>query len=291
MGITLNPLSDVMAAEILGVDLSRPLDDATFAQIEQAFHNHQVIAIREQKISPQNQVAFTRRFGDVEPHNTIEFVIPETPQVLILSNDVHDGKPLGVIDAGDYWHSDSSHRKIPSKATILHSLKNPSAGGDTLFANMYLAYETLPGDVKRRIEGLQGIHAASKLKNKRVEVSKDRPGAADFYASRLGRPDVTHPIVMVHPATGRKALYISPRFTIGIADMQDSEAQPLLEKLFAIMLEPRFHYRHKWQDGDLVIWDNRCLNHQACGGYRLPDIRRMHRTTIRGDRPFYRPAA
>src|SRR5258706_11176031 len=144
MGITVNPLSEVMAAEILGVDLSRPLDDGSFAKIEQAFHDHQVIAIRGQKISPQNQVAFTRRFGEIEPHNTTEFVIAETPQVLVLSNDMRDGKPIGVIDAGDYWHSDSSHRKIPSKATILHSLKNPSAGGDTLFANMYLAYEKLP---------------------------------------------------------------------------------------------------------------------------------------------------
>ena len=103
--------------------------------------------------------------------------------------------------------------------------------------------------------------------------------------------DMLQPMVRTHPETGRQALYVSPRFTIGIADMPDDEAQPLLDKLFAIMLEPRFRYRHKWRDGDLVIWDNRCLNHQACGGYSLPDIRRMHRTTIRGDRPFYRPAA
>jgi len=102
--------------------------------------------------------------------------------------------------------------------------------------------------------------------------------------------EVLQPIVRTHPETGRQALYISPRFTIGIADMPDSEAQPLLDKLFAVMMDERFHYRHHWQDQDLVIWDNRCLNHQACGGYSLPDIRRMHRTTIRGDRPFYRPA-
>src|SRR5215203_5249720 len=110
MSIRVNSLSDVMACEITGVDLSQPLGDETFREIETAFHNHQVIAIRDQQISPEHQVAFTKRFGDVEPHNTTEFVIPETPQVLILSNEVRDGKPIGVIDAGDYWHSDSSHR-------------------------------------------------------------------------------------------------------------------------------------------------------------------------------------
>jgi taurine dioxygenase len=285
MGITVNRLSDVMAAEIRGVDLSRPLDDETFAAIEQAFHDHQVICIRDQKMSPQDQVAFTQRFGEIEPHNTTEFVIPQTPQVLILSNDMKDGKPVGVIDAGDYWHSDSSHRKVPSKATILHSLKNPSTGGDTQFANGYLAYEALPDDVKRRIEGLQGIHAASKLKNKRVQVSDNRPGATDFYASRLGRPDVTHPIVMAHPATGRKALYISPRFTIGIAGMDEKEADELLDDLFDHQLKMDFQYHHKWHDHDVVMWDNRCLLHRAGGGYQYPDIRLLHKTVVAGDKP------
>ena len=284
MGITVNRLSEVMAAEVVGVDLSQPLDDATFQEIEQAFHDHQVIAVRNQKISPQDQVAFTRRFGEVEPHNTIEFVIPDVPEVLILSNDVHAGKPVGVIDAGDYWHSDSSHRKVPSKATILHSVKNPAAGGDTQFANMYLAYETLPADVKDRVEGLQGIHAASKLKNKRVEVSKDRPGAADFYASRLERQDVTHPIVMVHPATGRKALYVSPRFTIGILDMAQSEADELLDLLFDHALKTDFQYHHKWHHNDVVMWDNRCLLHKAGGGYQYPDVRLLHKTVVAGER-------
>src|SRR3954447_5512705 len=116
MSISINPLSDLMACEITGADLSQPLDDTTFSQIERAFHDYQVIAIRNQHISPENQVAFTRRFGDIEPHNTTEFVIPGTPEVLFLSNNVRDGKPVGVIDAGDFWHSDSSHRKVPSKA-------------------------------------------------------------------------------------------------------------------------------------------------------------------------------
>jgi taurine dioxygenase len=284
-GLTVNPLSDVMGAEVLGADLSRPLDDAAFGQIQQAFHDHQVIAVRDQKLSPQAQVVFTERFGSLEPHNTTEFVIQDAPLVLIISNDMKDGKPIGVIDAGDFWHSDSSHRKIPSKATVLHSVKNPSAGGDTQFSNMYLAYETLPKDVQRRIEGLQGIHAASKLKNKRVEVSKERPGATDFYASRLDRPDVTHPIVMVHPVTGRKALYMSQRFTIGIPGIPEDEADELLDFLFAHQLKADFQYHHKWREGDVVMWDNRCVLHRAGGGYQYPDVRRLHKTVLAGDRP------
>jgi taurine dioxygenase len=213
--------------------------------------------------------------------------------VLILSNEVRpDGSAVGIVDAGDFWHSDSSHLPQPCKQTVLHAVRNPRSGGDTEFCNMYLVYDALPADVKRTIAGRYGVHHISKLINPRVTVSKERKDAAAYYKAREKetRP-VLQPLVRTHPETGRQALYASPRFTIGIAEMADAQAQPLLDRLFAIMLEPRFHYRHKWRDGDLVVWDNRCLNHQACGGYSLPDIRRMHRTTIRGDRPFYRPAA
>ena len=174
---------------------------------------------------------------------------------------------------------------------MLYAVRNPKEGGDTEFCNMYQVYDALPGEIKSRIEGRYGIHHISKLKNPRVTVSAARSDAAAYYKEReKATKEMLQPMVRTHPETGRQALYASPRFTIGIADMPDEEAQPLLDSLFALMLEPRFRYRHKWRDGDLVIWDNRCLNHQACGGYQLPDIRRMHRTTIRGDRPFYRAA-
>jgi taurine dioxygenase len=171
-------------------------------------------------------------------------------------------------------------------------VRNPRTGGDTEFCNMYQVYDALGDDLKRQVEGRYGIHHISKLKNPRVTVSAGRSDAAAYYRQRERETEpVLQPMVRTHPETGRQALYVSPRFTIGIADMAEAEAQQLLDRLFALMLEPRFHYRHRWRNGDLVIWDNRCLTHQACGGYALPDIRRMHRTTIRGDRPFYRPAA
>jgi taurine dioxygenase len=285
MGPIVNPLSEMMGAEILGVDLSESLSDDVFRRIQQAFYEHKVIAIRGQKLSPHAQIDFSRRFGDLEIQGNSEYTVEGAPEVLVLSNDIKNGKPIGVIDGGDFWHSDSSHKTHPSCATILHSLKNPRVGGDTLFADMYLAYDTLPGNLKDRIAGLQGLHAASKLKNKRVVISKDRPGAADFYASRLDRPDVPHPMVRTHSATGRKALYISPRFTIGILDMEDEEAQALLDLLFDHQLKPEFQYRHKWKEGDVVMWDNRCVLHCAGGAYEYPDVRTMHRTVVAGEKP------
>jgi len=252
-----------------------------------------VVAIRAQTLSAQQQAAFSRQLGPLEVQDRKTYCHPDDPDILILSNEVRpDGSAVGIVDAGDFWHSDSSHLEEPCRATVLYAVRNPKSGGDTEFCNMYQVYDALPDDVKRKVEGRDGIHHISKSKNPRVTVSSARADAAAYYKEReTATKDVRQPMVRTHPETGRQALYVSPRFTIGIADMPDTEAQPLLDRLFAIMLEPRFHYRHRWRDGDLVIWDNRCLNHRACGGYGLPDIRRMHRTTIRGDKPFYRPAA
>lgn len=285
MSIRVNPVSACMGAEIVGLDVRRQFNDEAFAIVEKAFHDHMVIAIRDQSLSAEDQKAFSRRFGPLEVQANSTYAVPGHPEVLIISNDLVDGKPVGLIDAGDHWHTDSQSRAIPSRATILHAIRNPSQGGDTFFANMYAAYDSLSDDVKRRISGLHGVNASSKLKNPRVVVSQRRPDADDFYASRLGKPDVLHPIVRVHPVTKRKALYLSPRFTIAIAELPDEEGQPLLDMLFDQQMRPKYRYDHKWRDGDLVMWDNRCLMHCASGGYTYPDVRRMHRTVIVGEKP------
>ena len=285
MSIRVNPISSAMGAEIVGLDVVTQFDDEAFTMVEKAFHDHMMIAIRGQSLSPEAQIAFSRRFGPLEIQSNADYAAPGHPEVLIISNDLVDGKPVGLIDAGDYWHTDSQSRPIPSRATILHAIKNPNQGGDTLFANMYAAYDTLPYEVKQRISGLHGVNASSKLKNPRVVVSKRRPDADQFYASRLAKPDAIHPIVRVHPVTKRKSLYISPRFTIAIAELPDEEGQPLLDMLFAHQMRPEFRYDHEWRDGDLVMWDNRCLLHCASGGYAYPDVRRMHRTVIAGEKP------
>ena len=278
-------LSPTIGAEITKVDL-RSLDDATFENIRGALHEHQVLAIRDQHLSPADQLAFSRRFGALEDQLNAHYTVPDFPEVLVLSNDIKDGKPIGLIDGGDFWHSDSSHRPFPSMATILYAIKNPLQGGDTEFANMVAAYEALPPAMKTRIAGLKGVHAVSKLKNKRVTVSPRRPDGKDFYERQKSLPDQVWPLVRTHPATGKKALYVSPRFTIGIEGLSEDNADVILDALFAHQVRPEFVYRHCWRDRDLVIWDNRAVIHQATGGFAYPDTRTMHRTVVAGDRPF-----
>jgi taurine dioxygenase len=278
-------LGPSMGAEIVGIDLN-VLDDASFKKIREAFVAHQVIVVRDQSLSPRSQRAFSRRFGALEDQLNAHYTVPDYPEVLVLSNDMKDGKPIGLIDGGDFWHSDSSHRDRPSMATILYSIKNPDHGGDTEFADMYAAYEALPDATKRRVANLKGIHAVSKLKNKRVEVSARRPGAKDFYERQKALPDQVWPLIRTHPETGRKALYVSPRFTVGIEGLAEKEADEILDFLFAHQIRPEFVYQHAWRDHDLVMWDNRCVIHHATGGYEYPDIRTMHRTVIAGDRPY-----
>jgi len=293
MPFKLNPLSETGAAEIVGLDCAKPLDEGVLAALKRAMLEYPITVLRGQTLTPVQQAAFSRRLGPLEEQDRKTYCHPDAPDVLILSNELRaDGSAVGIVDAGDFWHSDSSHLPEPCRSTILYAVRNPATAGDTEFCNMYQVYEALAAALKRRIEGRDGIHHVSKLRNPRVTVSAARTDAAAYYKQHeRATRDVLQPMVRTHPETGRQALYISPRFTIGIAGVADAEAQPLLDALFAVMLEPRFHYRHHWRDGDLVIWDNRCLNHRACGGYSLPDIRRMHRTTIRGDRPFYRAAA
>jgi taurine dioxygenase len=278
-------LGAAMGAEILGANLNA-LDNAAFKAINGAFLAHHVIAVRGQHLSPAGQLAFSRRFGALEDQLNAHYTVPGYPEVLVLSNDMKDGKPIGLIDGGDFWHSDSSHRDLPSLATILFAVKNPSQGGDTEFANMEAAYAALPEAMKARIAGLKGVHAVSKLKNKRVTVSPRRPDGKDFYEKQKSLPDQVWPLVRTHPVTGKKALYASPRFTIGIEGLSEEEADDILDALFAHQIRKDFVYRHTWRDCDLVMWDNRSVIHHAAGGYIYPDVRTMHRTVVAGDRPF-----
>lgn len=273
-----------MGAEIAGADLEA-LSEGDFRIIRQAFLAHKVIAVRGQRLSPSGLLEFSRRFGTLEDQLNAHYTVPGFPEVLVLSNDIKDGKPVGLVDGGDFWHSDSSHRDRPSMATILYAVKNPKQGGDTEFADMVAAYAALSEAMKQRIAGLKGIHAVSKLKNKRVTVSPRRPDGKDFYERQKSLPDQIWPLVRTHPETGEKALYLSPRFTIGIQGLGEEEADCLLDQLFAHQVREEFVYRHKWRDGDLVMWDNRSVIHRATGGFAYPDVRTMHRTVIAGELP------
>lgn len=280
------------AAEITGLDCSRPFAPETFAEVKATFQRHPILAFRDQKLTPAEQVAFSLQFGPIEDTANDRYVHPEEPHVLVLSNEVDgNGNALGIADAGDFLHSDLSTRPEPSNLTILHAIKNPSRGGDTEFVNMYNVYDALPDELRAAIVGQYAWHHTSKLKNPRVAISGERADAAEYYRRlEASVPDVLQPMVRTHPETGRQALYVSPRFTLRIDGMEPDASEALLGKLFAIMRDKRHLWRYKWRDGDLVMWDNRCLCHRATGGYRLPDTRRMHRTSVAGEKAFYRAA-
>ena len=289
-----NPFANNFGAEIVGIDLRDPSRELTDA-VYRAFLDHQVIVVRDQRLSPLEQVRLSERYGELEWQENSRHSHPDHDKVLILSNELRaDGSAVGVVDAGDFWHSDSSHHELPVKMTMLQSISNPKTGGDTEFCNMYAVYEALPDDVKAKIRGHYGVHHVSKALNPRVTISPSRPGAKDFYEEQAkNRPMVRQPLVRTHDETGRQALYASPRFTLKIDGMDDAEAQPLLDILFSYVTDRKrpHHYRHKYRDGDLVMWDNRCTLHRATGGYGLPDIRRMHSTTVVGPEAFYREDA
>jgi taurine dioxygenase len=239
-------------------------------------------------------VTFTERFGVIDRAVNYRYRHPDSDRVLILSNEITaDGTPIGVIDAGDFWHSDSSHHKNPAKLTILHSVRTPSRGGDTEFTNMHTVYDLLPAELRKQIAGRFGIHHASKLVNPRALMSPNRPDAEENYeASARERDHVRQPLVRTHQESGRQSVYASPRFTIAIDGMDDTEAQPLLDQLFAHMSDRNapYYLRYIWREGDVVLWDNRSVNHRAVGGYGMDDIRRLHRTVVAGDAAFYRAA-
>ena len=276
-------LSDALGAEVTGLDVA-DLGDQDFEAIHAAFLEHQVLVFRDQSLKPDAQIAFSARFGAIERRANRPFTLDGLPEISVLSNRRLNGEPVGIISAGDFWHTDLSFVEMPSRATFLHALEVAEEGGDTEWSNMYTAFETLPESTKSRIEGLRGIHVFDRRKNPRIRVHAQFAEKADaVYGVPI--PDATHPIVRVHAHTGRKSLYISPRFVAGIEGMEDTDAQPLLDELFAHQIRPEFRYRHKWRQGDLLMWDNSCLIHIGLGGIKPPGIRHMHRTMVLGDRP------
>ena len=277
-------LSKPLGAVISDIDLKESLSPSDLKTIKDAFVRFQVLIFPGQNLEPRHQLTLSKHFGPIQKLYAKEHRIPECPEVVVLSNEKVDGKHIGVVAAGDYWHSDMSPSETPGLATLLYARQLPQTGGDTEFADMHLAYETLSDGMKKYIAELRGIHCTSKLRNNRVEVS--RPGGRAYYKKQDSIPDVSRPIVRTHPVTRRRSLYLSPRFTIGIEGMADTEAQPLLDDLFAHQIKAEHIYTHKWKVDDLVMWDNRSINHRACGGYGMDDIRRIHRTSTIGDKPF-----
>ena len=277
------PLPGGIGAEIVGIDLGRALNANDFARVHRAHLDHHLVVFRDQRITPQQHIDFSRRFGKLMIHVLHQFHLQGHPEILIVSNIVEDGKPVGLGDAGKYWHSDISYKPLPSLGSLLHAQELPSEGGDTLFADMHVAYDTLPTHLRKAIDGRHAVHS---YLAKYGQMQKEANWRPTLSAEQLAQvKEVVHPVVRTHPETGRKALFVSEGFTTRIEGLPDDESQQILGELFAHSIKPEHIYRHQWREHDLVFWDNRSLIHLAAG---TPTHlrRKLYRTTIEGDTPF-----
>jgi taurine dioxygenase len=270
----------------IACDLAQDIDEEAFLEIERAFHDNIVVVFRRQTLSSEQQIEFSRRFGELEIHIVKKYLLPGHPEILLISNIRNEqGEHIGLADAGFTWHSDTSYRRRPSRCSLLYAKEVPQRDGrplgDTVFANAIAAYEALPETMKRRLDGLKAIHRYSA--RRRVD---DSPRPKLTQAQLDETPDIAHPIVRTHPFTGRKSLYITAGECIGIEGMPEDEAVDLIAELDAHCVRPEFLYRHKWQVGDLLMWDNTSSMHLAICDYALPERRLMHRTTVIGTVPF-----
>ena len=270
----------------IACDLAQDIDEATFREIERAFHDNIVVVFRRQNLSNERHIEFSRRFGELEIHIVKKYVLPGFPEILLISNIRDDrSEHIGLADAGFTWHSDTSYRRRPSRCSLLYAKEVPQRDGrplgDTVFANAIAAYEALPEGTKERLAGLKAIHRYSA---RRRVADSPRPKLTQAQLDET--PDIAHPIVRTHPYTGRKSLYVTSGECIGIEGMPDDEAVDLIDELDAHCVRPEFLYRHKWQVGDLLMWDNTSSMHLAICDYALPERRLMHRTTVIGTVPF-----
>jgi taurine dioxygenase len=277
------PFDAPLGAEVVGLNLSRPISDADFARIHQAYLDHHVLVFRDQQITPAEQVAFSRRFGPLQIHVLRQFQLPSDPEVLIISNIKEHGQPIGLGDAGYYWHSDLSYKPIPSLGSMLHAQELPEEGGDTLFANQHTAWEALPLELKSKVRHLSAEHS---YLAKYAELQRLNPWRPNLTQAQIDEVlPAVQPVVRTHPETGRLALFVSEHFTTRILGVSDAESRALLDALFDHSTRPEHIYRHQYRPGDLVFWDNRSLMHLAAG---CPDHlrRKLYRTTIEGDLPY-----
>lgn len=277
-------LSAACGAAVSGIDVRRSLEDTTVAQIQRALGEHGVLLFRNCDITPDEHISFSRHFGPLEAHVIGDFALSGHPEVFVVSNVLEGDRPKGAVYAGQYWHSDLSYMKKPSLGSLLLCREMPEVGGDTMFANMYAAYETLSEPLKSFICEMKAVHDYSHAYDTYFAKLKERPPLTPEQKAKT--PPVAHPMVRTHPVTDRKALYVNPGFTTGIAGMPAEESRPILEFLFRHATRQEFVYRHKWHVRDMVFWDNRCTMHYALADYDFSVRRQMHRTTIAGDEPY-----
>jgi taurine dioxygenase len=290
-GIQVQPLGPMIGADVIGVDLAK-LDDATYAVIPQAWASHLILRFRDQTLNDVDLMNFSRRIGKLDrvPIRAAGAPITDDPRlaidpealeyVSVISNAKHEGKPIGSL--GNYeshWHTDMSYNDVPPMASVLYGIEVPPSGGDTSFANMYAAYQTLDAATQQRIVGLTCIHDAS-----RNSVGELRRGFADITdpSQTVG---ARHPIVRTHPVTGRQCLFLGRRRGAYIPELSVAEGEALLDRLWAHATESRFCWTQVWRAGDVMMWDNRCALHRR-DEFDDRYERIMHRTQMCGDKPY-----
>ena len=269
-------------AEIIGADLTQPLDDATFAQIRAAFYQHEVIYFRGQALSDEDQIRFSAHFGELRKLKLASQPQVEHPEIFVVSNIVKDGKPIGSYDAGTLWHTDGAYLAKPHAISALRALEVPAQNGrtlgDTNFASTSAGYDALPESMKKRIEGLQAVQSFEQ------HLAKTGGGGVkkDIYSTVKADPEAIHPLVRVHPVNGRKCLYVTEGYTARIVGMPEDESRNLIAELSAQSVKPEFTYLHNWQKHDLVMRDDCSTQHKATFDYPASSPRLMHRTTVVG---------
>lgn len=273
--LEVHPIAGALGAEILGVDLAKDLSDETVAAIRRAWLEHLVVFFRDQDLSPAQFLAFARRFGEPIEYPFVKG-LDECPQIIPVLKLEHE-----TINFGGIWHSDTAYLDVPPMASMLVAREVPLAGGDTEFANMYLAYETLSDGMKRLLHGLVAVNssAAADVSRTREDRLKDsaRADARKEYSA-------SHPAVRVHPETGRRALYVNVAHTVRFEGMTEEESAPVLQYLYRHQVRPEFTCRFRWRPGSLAFWDNRCAQHNAINDYQ-GHRRLLHRITLAGDVP------
>ena len=286
MAVSLRKLSHALGAEVCDVDVSK-LSEARFGEIYRAFLEHGILLFRNQDITREQHIEFSRRFGELDRHDALpRDRHPDHPEILLVTNEPKpDGSPSDSRYTGRQWHSDMSFTPVPSLGSLLRGVTIPGVGGDTVFANMYLAYETLSDGMKKLIGDLHGIHLSGTRK-----INSEQSGVPRAEEQQRLNPPIAQPVVRVHPETGRKALYLGDKVR-RFDGLTEDESKPLIRYLNQHATRFELVYRHQWRQNDIVAWDNRCTMHLALGDFDETQRRHMERTTVLGTPSGYVVAA
>lgn len=278
MTLKLRRLSNALGAEVCDIDLIQPMSESTFGEIYSAFLKHGILLFRNQNITREQHIEFSARFGELDNHESLpRDRHPDYPELLLVTNKPnHDGTPSESRYTGRSWHTDFSYTTTPALGSLLRCFQLPEVGGDTLFANMTMAYDTLSDGMKKLIADLHGIHLSG---TRKINVA-DKGNERRTEVMKLN-PPIAQPVVRVHPETGRKAIYLGEKVK-RFDGMTEEESKPLIDYLNKHATQPEFVYRQMWRENDLLVWDNRCTLHQALGDFDETQIRHLERTTVKG---------